>query len=50
MNWKIMGQNVNMRDIIAELKFLEEWLDNPKLERDAKEIKMEYNMPSNQKI
>ena len=33
---------VNMNNIAAELKFLEEWFDNPKLECD--------NMSSNQQI
>ena len=30
------GPNVNMRDVVAKLKFLEEWLDNPNLEHDTK--------------
>lgn len=29
---QINGSNVNMKDIAVELKFLEECLDNPKLE------------------
>jgi len=44
------GTDVNMRDIVAELKFLKEWLGDPKLEHNAKEIKMEYNMSSNRQI